>query len=160
MEKQITGNIRESTYIFLLKIVSQMFLSIVLILICMFLGQFGLTLIASIISFIIFIITVFLMVSAVLRWYTHYYYFTENEIVYKTGVLGFSEKSVLFKEVESVNVNLSLLGRILNFGTIAISGDTAASTMTLTNVAKPRELGEKIEDLTAVNLKLKKLSNN
>ena len=64
----------------------------------------------------------------------------------------------MFKEVESVTVDMSLFGRIFNFGSISISGDTEKSTLVLRNITNPRVIGEQVEDLIAINLKLKKLS--
>ena len=160
LEKKLTENIREAVIVFVARVITVM-LSSTIILIILFVASSNGAIdsrILSLGSIAIFILVMITLISAILRWYFNYYYFTENELVYKTGVLSFNEKSVMFKEVESVNVHMSLFGRIFGFGDVSISGDTDKSTLKLRNITNPRHLGEHIEDLVAINLKLKKIS--
>jgi len=161
LEPKLTNHIREAVIVFVTRIVMLMFLSTTILIVSFIASNQGYidSAILSLISISIFILTMISLISAVLKWYFNYYYFTDNELVYKTGILSFAEKSVMFKEVESVTVSLSLFGRIFNYGNVSISGDTDKSTLMLRNISNPRETGEQVEDLTAINLKLKKLTN-
>jgi uncharacterized membrane protein YdbT with pleckstrin-like domain len=72
---------------------------------------------------------------------------TDHRIIYKTGLLSRHTLEMNRGKVESVDVDQSLLGRVLNFGTIVVRG-TGGSLEPIRNIADPLTFRSRI---TAVN---------
>ncbi len=64
---------------------------------------------------------------------------TNHRVIYKTGLIARRTVEMNIAKVESVDVNQSVLGRILNFGTITIKG-TGAGIEALRDISKPLDL--------------------
>lgn len=68
---------------------------------------------------------------------------TNRRIVLKTGLFSRRTKEMNLDKVESVQVDQSLIGRMLDFGTLVIRG-VGAGLEPLANVAQPLELHRQI----------------
>ena len=68
---------------------------------------------------------------------------TNLRVIYKTGFIKRRTNEMNMDKVESVQVDQSILGRILDYGTVVITG-TGVGLETLRGVAKPIELRNSI----------------
>jgi uncharacterized membrane protein YdbT with pleckstrin-like domain len=68
---------------------------------------------------------------------------TNLRVIYKTGLIKRTTNEMNMDKVESVKVDQSILGRILDYGTVTITG-TGAGLEALPSVANPIELRNNI----------------
>ena len=61
---------------------------------------------------------------------------TDRRVIYKSGFISRQTAEMNMDKIETVLVDQSLLGRVLDFGTITIQG-TGASMESLRNIASP-----------------------
>jgi len=76
-------------------------------------------------------------------WWTTEVAVTNLRVIYKTGFIQRRTNEMNMDKVESVQVDQSILGRVLNFGTVVITG-TGAGLEALPGVARPIELRNSI----------------
>jgi uncharacterized membrane protein YdbT with pleckstrin-like domain len=76
-------------------------------------------------------------------WWTTEVAVTNLRVIYKTGFIQRRTNEMNMDKVESVQVDQSILGRILDYGTVTITG-TGVGLETLRGVAKPIELRNSI----------------
>jgi uncharacterized membrane protein YdbT with pleckstrin-like domain len=72
-------------------------------------------------------------------WWTTEVAVTNLRVIYKTGLIKRRTNEMNMDKVESVQVDQSILGRVLDYGTVTITG-TGVGLETLTGVAQPIEL--------------------
>lgn len=70
----------------------------------------------------------------------------DNKINLKTGFLKKRSKEITFDKVESVEITQTILGEILNFGDISISG-TGTNSLNLKGISNPKEFKKSLEKL-------------
>jgi len=75
-------------------------------------------------------------VPALIRWISTELAVTDRRVIYKSGVLARHTLEMNRSKVESVDVDQSVLGRILNFGTIVVRG-TGGSLEPLRMIGDP-----------------------
>jgi uncharacterized membrane protein YdbT with pleckstrin-like domain len=68
---------------------------------------------------------------------------TDRRVIFKTGILRRRSMEMNMQEVESVDVDQNILGRIFEFGTVLVRG-TGASLEPLNNVENPLKLRSQI----------------
>ncbi|HEY5713991.1 MAG TPA: PH domain-containing protein [Candidatus Gracilibacteria bacterium] len=75
-----------------------------------------------------------------LKWFCLYYEITEKEVVLHKGVIFQERRYFSLDKVESVTVNQTLLGRILNYGTIhlILYYSDAPIDVAMINVPRPK----------------------
>src|ERR1043166_9416272 len=73
------------------------------------------------------------------RWWTTEIAVTDRRIIYKTGFIYRETSEMNMDKVESVDVDQSILGRILDYGDLSVIG-TGSTWETLRTIAKPIEL--------------------
>lgn len=91
---------------------------------------------------LVFIFGIFTLIYAVRAWwqsFTTEIAVTTNRVIYKTGFIKRHTAEMNMDKVESVDVDQSLLGRILGYGTINIRG-TGASIEELDHIDHAIEL--------------------
>jgi len=76
-------------------------------------------------------------------WWTTEVAVTNLRVIYKTGFIKRRTNEMNMDKVESVQVDQSILGRVLDYGTVTITG-TGVGLETLTGVAQPIELRNSI----------------
>ncbi len=76
-------------------------------------------------------------------WWTTEIAVTNLRVIYKTGLVKRRTKEMNMDKVESVEVDQSILGRILDYGKVTITG-TGAGLEALSGVAQPIELRNSI----------------
>jgi uncharacterized membrane protein YdbT with pleckstrin-like domain len=78
---------------------------------------------------------VFALQTSLLRWGTEIGV-TDRRVIYKRGFIARHTAEMNMDKVETVLVEQSLLGRVLNYGAVSIRG-SGASIETLRNIADP-----------------------
>ena len=84
----------------------------------------------------IFILTLVQFLIGYLRYKTSEYGITNQRIIIKVGFIRRNTLEVLLKRVESIQVNQSIPGRLLNYGSVTIRG-TGGSRDTFNFVPSP-----------------------
>lgn len=72
---------------------------------------------------------------------------TDKRILLKTGILRRHTMETLVTKVENISVDQSVLGRILNYGTITVTG-TGATKETFERIADPLEFRKQVQTAT------------
>ncbi|MDR1694964.1 MAG: PH domain-containing protein [Lactobacillaceae bacterium] len=70
---------------------------------------------------------------------------TNKRVIRKTGVIWVKSEELLLSRVESIEIKQTVIGRILNYGTITFSG-TGTSKVKLRMVRSPRQVKREIEN--------------
>lgn len=70
---------------------------------------------------------------------------TNKRVLRRTGVIWIRSEELLLSRVESIEISQTVIGRILDYGTITFSG-TGTSKVKLRMVRSPREVKREIEN--------------
>ncbi|MPZ36904.1 MAG: PH domain-containing protein [Rhizobiales bacterium] len=89
------------------------------------------------------VVALFLLIREWFGWWTTEVAVTNLRVIYKTGFINRRTNEMNMDKVESVQVDQSILGRILDYGTVTITG-TGVGLETLTGVAQPIDLRNSI----------------
>jgi hypothetical protein len=92
---------------------------------------------------IVALLGLFFLVREWFGWWTTEIAVTNLRVIYKTGLVQRRTKEMNMDKVESVEVDQSILGRILDYGTVSITG-TGAGLESLQIIAQPIELRNSI----------------
>jgi len=93
------------------------------------------------------LVAVVLLVQEWLQWWVTEIAVTNRRVIYKTGLIQRQTNEMNMDKVESVQINQSILGRMLDFGTVTILG-TGEGFETLRTIASPMELRNSITGTT------------
>lgn len=74
---------------------------------------------------------------------------TSKRVIIKVGLVQRRTLELLIRQVEAISVDQSLTGRILNFGTITLSG-TGGVRETFHNISNPLEFRRSIQSLSTM----------
>ena len=80
----------------------------------------------------------------ILVYFTHECILTNKRIIIKTGVLSRSTFEVLLQKVEGIGMSQSLMGRLLGYGAIAVTG-TGGAKQSFTGIQKPVEFQRMVQ---------------
>ena len=113
-----------------------------------------------ILSSIMFILwTIKLTIEAAIIMFTTEFAITNKRIIAKTGFIQRNTLEMLLNKIESVKVNQNILGRMLDFGKVTITG-TGGTNESFKAIIAPTELRNKvnqiIEHFAQVNNRLKR----
>jgi uncharacterized membrane protein YdbT with pleckstrin-like domain len=89
------------------------------------------------------LVGLFLLLREWYAWWTTEVAVTNLRVIYKTGFIKRKTNEMNMDKVESVQVDQSILGRLLDYGTVTITG-TGVGLETLVGVAQPIELRNSI----------------
>ena len=89
------------------------------------------------------VVGIVLLVREWFGWWTTEVAVTNLRVIYKTGLIKRTTNEMNMDKVESVKVDQSILGRLLDYGTVTITG-TGAGLEALPSVAQPIELRNSI----------------
>lgn len=110
-------------------------------------GTFAL--IPYIMIFAVLIIFVFIPIKKVIESFKVRYYVTDLRIYIESGIIGKDIQNIEYREIDKLNVNVGLLGKMMNRGTISLTpdrnysdgdGSYVRSGFKLIGVEKPYEL--------------------
>ena len=92
---------------------------------------------------LIAVVGLYLLIREWYGWWTTEVAVTNLRVIYKTGFIQRRTKEMNMDKVESVEVDQSILGRVLDYGTVTITG-TGAGLEALPGVAQPIDLPNSI----------------
>jgi uncharacterized membrane protein YdbT with pleckstrin-like domain len=78
--------------------------------------------------------------------YSDEFAITNRRLIIKTGLISRKTFEMNLSKIESVNIDQTLLGRILGYGTIMIVG-SGGTRETFPNIKKPLEFRKKFQEL-------------
>jgi uncharacterized membrane protein YdbT with pleckstrin-like domain len=90
--------------------------------------------------------TTFLILEAITTMTSTEFAVTNKRIIAKTGFIRRNTIELLLTKIESVGVNQNILGRILGFGTIVITG-TGGTQQRIRAIVEPMKLRNKINQV-------------
>lgn len=97
-------------------------------------------------SGIFFITSFFLSISEVVRFLTTEFAVTNRRVIAKTGFIRRNSLDLRLQKVESVEVNQNLLGRLLSFGTITLTG-TGGTRQSFRGIIDPIKTKKRINQI-------------
>lgn len=102
-----------------------------------------------IITLILSVVALVLIISAIidgLRWYTKVIIVTDRRLIRREGFVQRSVVDITLNRLSQVDFSQSLMGRLLNYGSMTISGGADLPPQEIRNIAAPIELRNTIED--------------
>jgi uncharacterized membrane protein YdbT with pleckstrin-like domain len=84
--------------------------------------------------------------SAAARYFTTEFAVTDRRIIAKTGLLRQRSLELVLNKVESIGVDQPIFGRMLNFGTIVVSG-SGGTRQRFPSIADPMRLRSQINQI-------------
>ena len=97
----------------------------------------------------IFIAAIYLL-AAILHWRAAEFAVTNKRVIFKVGVLKRRTQEMFLEKIESVGVNEGLLGRALDYGTIAIRG-TGGTLEPFRNISHALEFRRQVQEQISQN---------
>jgi len=88
-----------------------------------------------------------LFISPILDRYTDEFAVTNRRVIVKTGLISRKTLEMNLSKIESVNVDQSIFGRLLGYGTITIIG-TGGTRESFPNISKPLLFRKKFQELS------------
>lgn len=82
-----------------------------------------------------------------LNWRAAVYRLTNKRVENRVGFFGSREEEISHDDIQAVDVQQSNVGKIFNFGTVMIKAAGASREVDFTNVASPKQIANRIEDL-------------
>ena len=73
------------------------------------------------------------------------YGLTNNRVITKTGIISRSTEEMKLSKVETVEIKQGILGRILGYGNVIVSG-TGSSKVVISRVSNPIDVKKKIDN--------------
>ncbi len=88
-----------------------------------------------------------LFLSPLIAIYSDEFAITNKRVIIKTGLISRHTLELNLTKIESVNINQSIWGRILDYGSIQIIG-TGGTKETFINISRPLEFRKKFQELS------------
>lgn len=87
-------------------------------------------------------VLLFFVIKNLITYFTTEYGITNTRVISKQGIISRDIEEINLSSIESINVNQSIIGRILNYGTIIISGRGTSKVIfkDIDNVVEIRKL--------------------
>ena len=104
----------------------------------------------QVIAALLAIFAAFLLIGEWFTWWTTEIAVTNDRIIYKAGFIRRDTVEILIDKVESVDVDQSIMGRLLDYGTVTVRG-TGAGFEPLKGIAHPVELRSHIMGVAREN---------
>ena len=82
-----------------------------------------------------------------LYWRSTIYRLTSKRVENRIGIFGSREEEISHDDIQAVDVQQSNIGKIFNFGTVMIKAAGLSREVDFTNIARPKMIADKIEDL-------------
>ena len=128
MEKIQFYRIHEAPVVFLIKILTLMLFSDILLFVIDIIFDLTplkghltpLLTLTEELFFIVMLLQIILLTSLFLEWMFHYYWFENGILHQKRGVIWVHHDEFVLKEIEATNVSKKILGRIFDYGSVSI----------------------------------------
>jgi len=95
-------------------------------------------------SFIILVFPLVILGAAFLKYLSWEFAVTDKRVLIKTGVITRHTLETLLTKVENIGVEQTVWGRLLNYGTIAVTG-TGATKETFSDISAPLEFRKHVQ---------------
>lgn len=95
------------------------------------------------VAWIFFMTAIIGGIGALISFLTTEFALTNKRVIAKTGLIRRRSVELLLQKVESIGVNQSILGRILDYGTITVTG-TGGTKEPFGNIIAPMELRKRV----------------
>ena len=89
-----------------------------------------------------------LFIAPLIDKYSDEFAITNRRVIIKTGLISRKTFEMNLSKIESVNVDQSILGRILGYGTIRIVG-SGGTKEEFPNIMKPLEFRKKFQEMSS-----------
>ena len=99
------------------------------------------------VAFVIFLIGILPLAWSYLRYRCSEFAVTDKRVLIKTGMIRRHTLETLLNKVENISVEQGLLGRLLDYGTIQVTG-TGSTKETFTNIIAPLEFRKQVQGAT------------
>ncbi len=96
---------------------------------------------------VLVLLKILLTVIVILQWLNEYYEITKTIIYHRKGLIFKTEEKYFLEKIALVEVKQSLLGKILNFGTISLYDEKGNKYEELYLIHNPLRYAKVIEDL-------------
>jgi len=83
-----------------------------------------------------------------LNWRFTSYRLTTKRVENRYGIIGSREEEISLNDIEAVDVDTTLIGAFLNFGTVIIKAAGEKREVDFVNIANPKRVANKIEDMS------------
>jgi len=94
----------------------------------------------------LFLSTIYLAVQAVITLYTTEFAITNLRIIAKKGLIRRHTIEMLITKIESVSVNQNIIGRLLNYGSVIVTG-TGGTRESFNGIYDPLDVKKKIHEI-------------
>lgn len=108
---------------------------------------FGTFLFIAILPFLLGLLS---FIGAIASYFTTEFALTDKRVIAKTGVVQRRSLELLLPKIESISITQPLMGRILDYGSIVVTG-TGGTKERFSNVASPLELRNKVNAQLSLN---------
>jgi len=112
------------------------------------------------VSLIVLVVGIFVAVILFFNWSRTIFRMTTRRVENKIGILGSREEEIALEDIQAVDLERSLIGTILNFGTVLIKAAGSNREVDFTNIANAKKISDKIEDMAMRNDGFKKTERN
>lgn len=82
----------------------------------------------------------------VIPWRTRSWILTDRRLVRHTGIINIQERSIPIRNIQDVNYNASLLGRMLGYGNLVVESAGQDDVESMVNVGRADEFRQAIFD--------------
>ncbi|MCS7092728.1 MAG: PH domain-containing protein [Patescibacteria group bacterium] len=96
-------------------------------------------------SVIFMSIEIFLICYVILSWVSNYYVLKDKELIIVSGILVRKEQSISLSGAQSITYEMSIIGRILNYGNVHLYSPVLQKEVYLSGVSEPKSIAEEIE---------------
>ncbi|HKJ27693.1 MAG TPA: cyclic nucleotide-binding domain-containing protein, partial [Anaerolineales bacterium] len=109
----------------------------------------GLSMVSTIIGYTFLVFAILWVIWEFIDWRNDYFIITNQRVVWLEQVVlqGSSRREAPLAAVQSVDVQTSQVGRILDYGNVLVRTFTGTGSMKLTDVNKPKQFMGEIEEL-------------
>lgn len=97
------------------------------------------------------LIQIILLLVIVIKWLNEYYEMQDDEIIQWTGVITKRGRSYPYSNIQSITIQQSAVGRILNFGTVVLYVPTLGQDLSFDEVPKPQAFIKLIKEHMPTN---------
>lgn len=117
--------------------------------IALIVGLIALIFLPPIIGLVLIAVGVAVGISAMVTWYCSEFIVTNKRITMRTGFIHSHSVEILLAKVEALTVDQDLLGRVLDYGTICITG-TGGTQEKFDTIAAPFEFRKMTQEQIAL----------
>lgn len=102
-------------------------------------------LLSGVLNIIMSVVAVLLFIIVVAMWAAEGVLITKSELVYKYGIINSHHRSYPFTNIQRVEVQQGVLGRLLNFGTIVVHLPVLSEDIRFQDMPDPYTFAEQLK---------------